>query len=75
VANPGPTAILDDRAARRCAAALNIPTRGTLHVVIQAKHSGVIPAVAPLIDRLRHAGLFLSDALVLSALQAAGEGV
>jgi len=69
----GSTAILDDRAARRCAATLSIPTRGTLHVVIEAKRSGVIPAVAPLIDRLRNGGLFLSDALVRSALAAAGE--
>jgi predicted nucleic acid-binding protein len=74
VANPEATALLDDRAARRCAAALNIPTRGTLHVVIEAKRSGVVPAVAPLIDRLRNAGLYLSDALVRSALEAAGEG-
>jgi predicted nucleic acid-binding protein len=73
VASPGSTAILDDRAARRGATALNIPTRVTLHVVIEAKRSGVVPAVAPLIDCLRNAGLFLSDALVRSALEAAGE--
>jgi predicted nucleic acid-binding protein len=73
VASPGAIAIIDDRAARRCATTLNIPSRGTLHVVIAAKRSGVIPAVAPLIDRLRTAGLFLSESLVRSALEAAGE--
>jgi predicted nucleic acid-binding protein len=33
--NVGSTAVLDDRAARRCAATLNVPTRGTLYIVIE----------------------------------------
>ncbi|HEY8925914.1 MAG TPA: DUF3368 domain-containing protein [Polyangia bacterium] len=69
----GATAIVDDRAARRCAATLGIPTRGTLHVVLEAKRAGLISAVAPLIEGLRVAGLFLSDAVVQSALAAANE--
>lgn len=69
----GTIAILDDRAARRCAAALGIPTRGTLHVLLEAKRAGLVPTVAPLIERLRVSGIFLSDAVVRDALRIAGE--
>jgi predicted nucleic acid-binding protein len=70
----GAIAILDDRAARRCAAALSIPTRGTLHVVLEAKkRAGLVSIVGPLIHRLRASGLFLSDAVVRDALRIAGE--
>lgn len=42
--NPGTEVILDDLAARRCAAALGIPARGTLGLVLSAKQQGRIPA-------------------------------
>lgn len=67
------SAIVDDRAARRCANALGIPVRDTLRVLVDAKHAGLVPAVGPLIERLRAAGLFLSDRLVEHALKLAGE--
>ncbi len=66
-------AILDDRSARRCAAAIGLATHGTLHVLLQAKKAGLLPAVAPMIDRARAEGLFLSDALVARVLLLAGE--
>ena len=66
-------AVLDDRSARRCATALGLATHGTLHVLLQAKKAGLIPAVAPMIDRARAEGLFLSDALVAKVLLLAGE--
>ncbi len=66
-------AVLDDRSARRCAAALGLATHGTLHILLQAKRAGLLPAVAPMIDRARAEGLFLSDSLVARALLLAGE--
>lgn len=72
-ATVGARAILDDGAARRCAGALNVPVRGTLGVVLEAKRAGLVPAVAPLIEALRSTGLFLSDSLVQRALALAGE--
>jgi predicted nucleic acid-binding protein len=66
-------AILDDRSARRCAAAIGLATHGTLHVLLQAKKAGLLPSVAPMIDRARAEGLFLSDALVARVLLSAGE--
>ncbi len=58
---------------RRCAASLGVPTQGTLGLMLVAKRLGLIPEVRPPIDRLGHAGLYLSDALVERVLRAAGK--
>jgi predicted nucleic acid-binding protein len=70
---PNSHAVLDDRAARNCAAALGVPTMGTIGVLLAAKRAGLIPAVASHIEGLRRAGLYLSDKLVQAALKVAGE--
>lgn len=70
---PGSVAVLDDRAARRCASALGVATLRTLRVLLDAKNAGLIPIVAPLIDRLRQVGVYLSDAVVEDALKIAAE--
>ena len=66
-------AILDDMAARRCAAAHRVPVRGTLGLVLVAKREGLIPAARPVLDGLRQAGMYLSDALLNRALTLVGE--
>jgi predicted nucleic acid-binding protein len=71
--NPGYEAILDDRAARKCAEALRIPVRGTLGVLLVAKHHGLIPTVQPALDALVRAGLRISPELVEATLRLAGE--
>jgi predicted nucleic acid-binding protein len=48
---PGSQAILDDLAARHCAASLGISTQGTLGLILVAKRLGMIPEVRPLITR------------------------
>jgi len=72
-AHPGTEAILDDLAARRCAATLGIPVRGTLGLVLMAKKRGTIPAARPVLERLRYAGMFLSDRILNEALALVGE--
>jgi predicted nucleic acid-binding protein len=72
-ATVGSRAILDDGAARRCAGALNVPVRGTLGVVLEAKRAGLVAAVAPLVKALQDTGLFLSDSLIQRALELCGE--
>ena len=67
-AHPGCEAIIDDLAARRCAATLGIPVRGTLGLVLLAKKRGRIPLARPVIEALRQAGMYLSDRVVNSAL-------
>jgi predicted nucleic acid-binding protein len=66
-------AIVDDRAARRCAQALGITTIGTGGILILAKRRGLISSVSPRIEALRDAGLWMSDTLVNLLKQQAGE--
>ena len=72
-AHPGTVAILDDLAARRCAAVLGISVRGCLGLVLRAKQRGVIPAARPVAERLRSTGLFLSEQVLNQALALVGE--
>jgi predicted nucleic acid-binding protein len=69
----GAEVVLDDRAARRCALDLGLPVQGTLSLVVQAKHAGMINEVQPVLEQLRALGFFLSDQLVQLVLKAAGE--
>jgi predicted nucleic acid-binding protein len=65
--------ILDDQRARRIAAQMSLPVTGTIGVVLRAKQLGLIPLVRPILDDLRAAGFWLSDALLQQSLQLAGE--
>jgi predicted nucleic acid-binding protein len=67
-AHPGTLAVIDDLAARRCAATLSIPVRGTLGLVILAKQRGEVKAARPLLEALRRGGLYLSDSVLNAAL-------
>jgi predicted nucleic acid-binding protein len=73
LSTPDCRAIIDDRAARRCAQALGIATLGTGAILILAKRRGLISAVSPRIQALRDAGLWLSEELVNLLKQQAGE--
>lgn len=73
LAHPGSEAILDDLQARRCADAHQLPVRGTLGLVMIARQRGLIPAARPLLDTLRQAGMYLSDAVLNRALAMVGE--
>jgi predicted nucleic acid-binding protein len=62
------TAILDDAAARRCARSFNVPIKGTLAVVIQAKQRGLIPSAVDVLRTLRLTGFRLDDQVLREAL-------
>ena len=49
-------------------AALKIPVRGTLGIVLIAKQRGEIDSARQLLERLRHAGMYLSDSVINRAL-------
>ena len=66
--NSGSTAILDDRAARRLATQLGIPTRGTLGAVLLAKRQCRIPAARPVVQALVTAGMYLAPKTIDDAL-------
>src|SRR5262249_14061478 len=65
--------ILDDKKARRLAQQLQLPTTGTLAILLRAKQQGNIPKVRDVLDALRASGFFVSEALVEQVLQSAGE--
>jgi predicted nucleic acid-binding protein len=73
LANPGSGALLDDQAARRAAATLGMPHQGTLALIIHAKRKGVISSARPVLELLRHEGMYLSDQLMNQALAQVGE--
>ena len=69
----GTEAIADDLAARRCAATLEIPVRGTLGLVLVANQRGELVAARPVLEQLRQAGMYWSDAVMNRALGMVGE--
>jgi predicted nucleic acid-binding protein len=71
--HPGTDAIIDDLAARRCAATLSIPLRGTLGIVLVAKQRGAIRLARPVIQSMVSAGLYLSQKVLDAALSRVGE--
>lgn len=74
VRNPGLTAVLDDKRARRIARiAYGIPLIGTTGILVRAKRAGKLVAVKPAIEALQASGYFLSAFLVKEALRAAEE--
>ena len=67
--------LMDERAGRTAAAALGLKTMGLLGILIDARRRSLIPAVAPLLDRLQtEARFWIAPALRQSILEAAGEG-
>lgn len=71
--HPDFEAILDDRAARKCAIIQSIPVRGTLGVILAAKVRALIPAAKPVCDEIVRAGLRVDPNLLRDALKLVGE--
>ena len=68
--------LIDERQARIVAKRLGVSHIGLLAVLVQAKHAGLIPAVGPLVERLRsEAGFWVSQQVYHHLLQIAGETV
>ena len=66
-------AVLDDRAARRCAGAHNVQVIGTLGVALRSKRNQQIESARPLVKELIAAGMFLDDEFVDRVLGSIGE--
>ena len=65
--------ILDDRAARRLAAALGLSVIGTLGVLLASKRRGFLPAIIPLLDALMNLDFRIAPDLYTRVLADAGE--
>jgi len=67
------TVVIDDLAARKCAAALGVPMMGTLAVVVRAKRLGRIRSAAEIFHALRRVDFRIGDATARKVLEAVGE--
>lgn len=67
--------ILDDRKARMAARRLGIPVTGTVGLLVNARHAGIIPALSPMLDALDANNFHISGALRAEALRLAGESL
>lgn len=65
--------LLDDRRARRIAHAVGLNVWGTLKILIEAKSQGLVERVAPYVDSLESAGMWMSDAIRARVLALADE--
>lgn len=65
--------LLDDALARRTAQAAGLRVWGTLKVLLEAKSAGHLDCIAPLLDRLSQAGLWMSEDVRRRVLLLAGE--
>lgn len=71
--NPDSLLIFDDQLARRIANLYRLKYSGTLGVLVKAKQQGYLSSVAPVIAKLRHQGMWLTDKVVNDVLRLAGE--
>jgi predicted nucleic acid-binding protein len=65
--------ILDDQLGRKIAKFYQLRYTGTLGVLIKAKQSGYLKAIAPIITNLKKQGMWLADEIIETALKLAGE--
>ena len=71
--HPERVILLDDLLARRVAEAAGLKVWGTLRVLIEGKKEGFVEELAPYVDRLVDAGMWLSADIRRRILRLAGE--
>lgn len=65
--------LIDDRRGRKVAKINQIKTVGSMGVLLQAKRAGIISHVAPLIELITASPIFMSENLIQTVLELAGE--
>lgn len=73
LSQPSNLVLLDDALARQVAASQGLRYTGTLGVLVQAKHQGLIGAVVPLVEAMQRAGFRVSEELKLTIRRVSGE--
>lgn len=73
ITHPEFEAILDDRAARKAAAILGLPVRGTVSIIAIAKQNGYISSAREEYAKLIDVGFRISSDILLKALKLVGE--
>jgi predicted nucleic acid-binding protein len=69
--NPGTVAVLDDKAARRAARALQVPITGTLGVLLAAAQRGLLPSLKDAIEVVKRCGLYVDPAIASKLIASA----
>jgi predicted nucleic acid-binding protein len=67
--HPGTVAVLDDKAARRAARALELPMTGTLGLLIAAVQSGLLPSLAEALEAARHSGPYVAPGTMTTLIK------
>lgn len=75
VAVPGSLAIIDDGDARKHAAKHGVAVTGTIGVLLMAKEDGLLASVGEALQELIEGGMYVSPALVKTAILRAGEAI
>ena len=71
--HPQRVILLKDGRARRIAQAAGLTIWGTLKILLEAKSQGLTDLIGPHLDRLRDAGMWMSEAIRQRVLALAGE--
>ena len=71
--HPDHILLIDDTLARRTAIAAGLSVWGTLRILLEAKSSGLIESVKPVIHRLEKSGMWVSEDIRRRVLALAGE--
>lgn len=70
---PADYLLIDDKRGRKVAAINQIKTIGSLGVLLQAKRAGLIPHIAPLLSQIDASPVYISQSLIQTVLELAGE--
>ena len=65
--------LIDDKRGRKIASLNRIKTIGSLGVLLQAKRMGLVNHIRPLIENIIDSPVFISESLVTTVLELAGE--
>lgn len=65
--------LLDELTGRKVAQSLEMPVTGTVGILIRAKQKGLIPAVGPLLEKMRQCGIRYSERFIQAVLREVGE--